>query len=358
MPKISVIIAVYNVEPYLKRSMDCLINQTMEDLEFICIDDCSTDNSLAILREYEKKDSRFKIITSEINGGAAVARNKGLDVAKGEYLGFMDPDDGIDLNFYEELYKKAKEEDYDIVKCQRISYDKGKVTISKRNDLIRKNKIYFTNEWATAIYKRSVITDNNISFPPELRKSQDTVFLCRILFKSNTLALLDNVSYHYYRRNDSLNADKIPLANAKSALDAYALTLYYLNESDMYTKDKTSYMTFFIRFLDFMLKYCLYRSSDKHCQYYVAQTLIKSFYECKDTKTLEEKFKYKFILDYIKRKDVDGLAKFFNKYNNYHDFCMHHTFLEKIFSIKRDGKKYKMLTILGIRIKFKIKKKK
>ena len=65
MPKISIIVAVYNVEPYLRRSMDCLINQTMDDLEFICIDDCSTDNSLAILKEYEAKDSRFKIITSE-----------------------------------------------------------------------------------------------------------------------------------------------------------------------------------------------------------------------------------------------------------------------------------------------------
>ncbi len=117
MAKISIIVAVYNVAPYLRRSMDCLINQTMDDLEFICVDDCSTDNSLSILREYETKDSRFKIITSEVNGGAAVARNKGLKVATGEYLGFIDPDDTIDLNYYEELYKKAIEANYDIVKC-------------------------------------------------------------------------------------------------------------------------------------------------------------------------------------------------------------------------------------------------
>ena len=65
MPKVSVIVAVYNVAPYLKRSMDCLMNQTLKDIEFICIDDCSTDSSLSILKEYAEKDSRFKIISSE-----------------------------------------------------------------------------------------------------------------------------------------------------------------------------------------------------------------------------------------------------------------------------------------------------
>ena len=125
MPKISVIVAVYNVGPYLKCGMDCLLNQTLKDMEFICIDDCSTDNSLEILREYAQKDSRFKIIESEKNGGAAIARNKGLDVATGEYLGFMDPDDTIDLNYYEELYKKAKEGNFDIVKCPRKNISLG-----------------------------------------------------------------------------------------------------------------------------------------------------------------------------------------------------------------------------------------
>ena len=107
MPKISVIIPVYNVEKYLPKCLDSLINQTLSDIEIICINDCSTDNSLEILEEYASKDERIKIIDLKENQGAAAARNKGLEIAKGEYLGFVDPDDYVDLNFYEELYKKG-----------------------------------------------------------------------------------------------------------------------------------------------------------------------------------------------------------------------------------------------------------
>ncbi len=350
MPKISVIVPVYNVEPYLKRSMDSLMNQTMNDLEFICIDDCSTDNSLAILREYAQKDSRFKIITSEKNGGPSAARNKGLEAAKGEYLSFVDPDDAVDLNFYEELYKKAKEEDYDLVKCQRITCDNNKAIPSKRNDLIKRDRTYFTNEWQTAIYKRSITTENHITFNESLRVGEDSLFLWRILLCDKTLAIIDNVHYYYCKRSDSLNAKKLPLANAKSALESYMLILNHVNESDVYSKDKDHYIMFFYRILNSMIDY-LYRCDDKILQHYIAQALIKSFHECKDTKTLEEKFKYKFILKYIKRKDVDGLTKLFNKYNNHHDFSMHNTFSEQIFSIKNENKKHKRITIFGIKIK-------
>ena len=138
MPKVSVIVPVYNVEQYLERSMNCLLNQTLKDIEIICIDDCSTDNSLEILKKYEKLDSKFKIISLNKNQGAAIARNKGLEIADGEYLGFIDPDDSIDLNFYEELYKKAKEDDFDIVKGKRLLIKTdGKVVISTINNKIR-----------------------------------------------------------------------------------------------------------------------------------------------------------------------------------------------------------------------------
>ena len=239
MPKISVIVAVYNVNQYLRRSMDCLKNQTLKDLEFICIDDCSTDDSLEILREYEAKDSRFKIITSDKNGGAAIARNKGLDIAQGEYLGFIDPDDAIDLNYYEELYKKAKETDADIVKCWRKTINSdGTSSVSSLNKKIKKNKYAFSYEWTTAIYKSNLIYDNKIRFIPEIIKAQDIVFLNSVVLCANSVELIDNTHYLYYLRDNSLNSSKISPQKVHSACSAVKLILEKLNNSSTFLSNK------------------------------------------------------------------------------------------------------------------------
>ena len=104
MPKISVIIPVYNVEKYITQCLESLVNQTMNDLEFVCVNDGSTDNSLNILKNYAEKDSRFVII-NQTNQGAGVARNTAIKAAKGEYLVCLDPDDWFELNAMEVLYK-------------------------------------------------------------------------------------------------------------------------------------------------------------------------------------------------------------------------------------------------------------
>ena len=101
MIKVSVIIPVYNVEPYLKEALDSVINQTLREIEIICIDDCSTDNSYNILEEYAKKDNRIIIIKNEENLGVGISRNKGIRLSKGEYIGFVDGDDYIVNNYFE-----------------------------------------------------------------------------------------------------------------------------------------------------------------------------------------------------------------------------------------------------------------
>lgn len=106
MPKVSIIVPVYNVEKYLRKCIDSLVNQTLNDIEIICINDGSTDKSLKILKEYKNKDSRIILLNQE-NSGQSVARNRGIEIAKGEYLGFVDPDDWIDLDYYEKLYNAA-----------------------------------------------------------------------------------------------------------------------------------------------------------------------------------------------------------------------------------------------------------
>ncbi len=107
VPKISVIIPTYNKEKYLNECLDSVINQTLKEIEIICVNDGSTDNSLTILKEYEKKDKRIKIINQE-NSGVAIARNRAMDISKGEFIAFLDSDDKIiNDNSLENLYYAA-----------------------------------------------------------------------------------------------------------------------------------------------------------------------------------------------------------------------------------------------------------
>ena len=121
-PQISVIVPIYNVEKYLAKCIDSIINQTLTNIEIILVNDGSTDNSRKIIDKYDKKDSRIKVIHKK-NGGQGSARNAGLDIAKGEYIGFVDSDDWIDSNMYENLYNAAISNNADIVVCNRKVFD-------------------------------------------------------------------------------------------------------------------------------------------------------------------------------------------------------------------------------------------
>jgi glycosyltransferase involved in cell wall biosynthesis len=121
-PKVSVILPVYNVGKYLRQSLDSLINQTLSDIEIICVDDGSTDDSYEILEEYKNRDKRIKVIHKE-NKGTGAARNDGLRIAAGECIGFVDPDDWVKPNMFERLYTEIKEKNLDIVMCMPDGYD-------------------------------------------------------------------------------------------------------------------------------------------------------------------------------------------------------------------------------------------
>ena len=142
-PKVSVVVPVYNVEPYLNEALDSLINQTLEDMEFICVNDGSTDGSLAILKEYAALDGRIRILDGP-NGGYGKAMNSGIDAARGEYLGILEPDDFVAHEMFAELYRAAKENDVDFVKADfyRFKVNPGG---SLRRQLFRlsNNKHYY-----------------------------------------------------------------------------------------------------------------------------------------------------------------------------------------------------------------------
>jgi len=134
-PVVSVIIPVYNVASYLRECLDSLVNQTLAELEFIYINDGSTDDSLRILNEYAAKDNRFVIISQE-NQGQGAARNRGIEIARGEYIAFVDPDDWVDLNTFEVSYNEAKKTGVDIVHFDYYKFDgaKNKIRINSFKD--------------------------------------------------------------------------------------------------------------------------------------------------------------------------------------------------------------------------------
>ncbi len=360
-PKVSVIIPVYNVASYLDKCLDSLCGQTLHDIEIICINDCSTDNSLSILREYSKKDERINIVDFKENQGAAVARNAGLKVAQGEFLGFVDPDDYVDLNFYEELYKKAIEDNADIVKCprERIELDGRHIIGRLHNELKKnKNKYWFTYEWQSAIYKSQLIFNNNIIFPNECRKGQDIVFLLRCVLKANKLSLIDSTFYHYILRDDSLNSYYLSLDKLKSAILGFKLILIEYNNSNLNTESPKKYIEMYNLKLNQFIS-CSFRNDEYDAKYLCIEALISCFYECKDTKKLKRVFKYKSLLPDIEKGNIQEIIKKLSQYKFLIDFQIaldyNYTFIEKIFSIKNErpsnGEMYKVICIFGIRIK-------
>src|SRR5574344_2160891 len=121
MPKVSVIIPIYNVEKYLRQCLDSVVNQTLKDIEIICINDGSTDSTLSIIKEYATNDNRIKIIDKK-NSGYGDSMNQGLDMATGDYIGIVESDDFAELNMFDKLYNKAIENNLDLVRCQYFHY--------------------------------------------------------------------------------------------------------------------------------------------------------------------------------------------------------------------------------------------
>ena len=157
-PQISVIIPIYNTEKYLKKCLNSIVNQTLKEIEIICVDDGSTDSSLSILQEYAKKDKRVKIIEKKISTGAGDSRNQGIKIANGEYLWFVDSDDWVDLCACEKVYKQAHQCNADIVIFGAKRYDEKnrQCTPRKFNSDIFPSKIFNARDIAKNIFQISI----------------------------------------------------------------------------------------------------------------------------------------------------------------------------------------------------------
>ena len=205
MIKVSVIIPVYNTAPYLRRCLDSVCGQTLRDIEIICINDGSTDNSLEILNEYTQKDKRVKIINFKKNKGVSIARNTGIDKAKGKYIGFVDSDDWVDKDFYLTLHTIASKNNVDIAKGGFVATNQNQNTF-RLNMLIQKNKAYFCSEFTTAIYQTNFLKKHKIFFPAKLTNGEDSVFVARAALLANLVKTTNDVCYYYVQENSLLNS--------------------------------------------------------------------------------------------------------------------------------------------------------
>lgn len=213
-PNVSIIVPVYNMEQYLTQCMDSVVRQTLNEIEIIIVNDGSTDSSLKICEDYKQKDPRIKLINKE-NGGLSSARNAGMKIATGEYIGFVDSDDFIKENMFEILYERAKTNDADIVICNSYLYDQHGAEELKPawvNEYIQ-DKIYTTFEerqdllypclaWLK-IYRNSFLTKYNLSFAEGII-FEDNPWNMKILSHANKIVGIRDFLYFYRDRTDSI----------------------------------------------------------------------------------------------------------------------------------------------------------
>jgi glycosyltransferase involved in cell wall biosynthesis len=205
MPKVSVIVPIYNVEKYLEKCINSLLSQTLEDIQIILVNDGSKDNSGNIAKEYEKNNKDRVIYVEKENGGLSDARNYGLKYATGDFIAFLDSDDYIEKNAYEEMYNKAIEENADYVECDFIWEFPNKIRVDKQYPYKNKKEMLsFVRVVAwNKLIKRQLIIDNNLEFPKGLRY-EDIEFTYKLIPFINKFAYVDKPFIHYVQRKGSI----------------------------------------------------------------------------------------------------------------------------------------------------------
>lgn len=255
--KVSVIIPAYNSQEYIKEAIESVRNQTLKDIEIILVDDGSTDDTFKVCKDYSLIDERIKVIHQK-NKGISGARNTGIDNATGEYISFLDSDDTIELNMYEELYNcvtQYGEDKIDFIDCginminshlntknsimhghrKKIKYDKKylleEVIPSMVNISNDKDKFIFPFVW-NRLFKASIIKNNNIRFNEELRQWEDRPFLVQFLHEINSATFYDKCFYNYISGGDFSLSKKYNHNEFKTIL--YTFNLYEELFGDIY----------------------------------------------------------------------------------------------------------------------------
>ena len=354
MSKVSVIIPVYNTEKYLRECLDSVVNQTLKDIEIICINDGSTDNSLSILKEYAQNDKRITVFDQQ-NQGAAMARNRGIETAKGDYLLIFDSDDIMFSDMCEKMYYEAVKNNTDITICHSIQFntETGKILPSNPvNDKYLPDKEVFNYKdikehiygfcigWAwDKLYKRDFVESNGLRFQ-SLKCSNDMYFVFYSLVLADRISVTDDILVNH-RENVQTSVSRTRDKNPEEFIKAIYLLKQTLEDMGIYEEVKRS-------FINWNLSWCLWH--------------IRTLKVIDNKKKLEhrlkkEVFKELDVYSYDKAYFYDSCVydKIHGKY-----LCTYPKWYQNIFCIKNvqsSSKVHKVITICGLKLKFRNKKK-
>ena len=205
MKKVSIIVPAYNVEQYIEKCLETLVNQTLEDIEIIVVNDGSTDKTKQKIEQFEEKYPEKIKHVEKPNGGLSDARNYGLLYAEGKYIGFVDSDDYVELNMFEEMYNKAEQENSDMVECDFIweyphkqRLDIGKIYNNKKEAFVYARVVAWNK-----LIKRETLEKAGIRFPKGLRY-EDTEFFYKLLPSLNKISFVKTSMVHYMQRGNSI----------------------------------------------------------------------------------------------------------------------------------------------------------
>lgn len=262
MPQVSVIIPVYNIESCLRACLDSILNQTLTDFEVICVNDGSTDGSPAILSEYAEKDSRMQVLTQK-NGGPGVARNAGLDMARGDYVIFLDSDDWFDSGLLQRMAGAAAEARADVAICRGVEFDTetgrelpsewmlksqylpGPV-FSPQEVAGRLFQFTYGMPW-DKLYRRAFLLDSGVRYPP-LRNSEDLAFVYPTLLCARRIVVVEDVLIHH-RINRSASVSNSRCSQPEAPYQAFRIVKEFLEERGLMDRYQRSFLNWAMEFL-------------------------------------------------------------------------------------------------------------
>lgn len=253
-PKISVIITVYNEEEYLLECLESVMNQSLQEIEVICIDDGSTDRSIEILRKFQNMDDHFCVIQQQ-NQFAGCARNKGLQIAKGEYLLFLDADDIFEKDMFEKLYDKAETSEADIVICENSVINAIEYSFEKERSLLPEEEVFSADMLDGAaifqvttgvawnkLFRKKYIDELNISFQ-NLRCSNDGFFVYAALMSARRIAYIREKLIKY-RLGNILSLSGSREKTWINAFEMLQAIKQYMLDKNIYFKYEKSFMNY------------------------------------------------------------------------------------------------------------------
>lgn len=292
MIKVSIIVPFYNVEKYIERCLESLVNQTLEDIEILLVNDGSEDKSEEIAKKFiETYPDKIMYLKKE-NGGLSDARNYAIPKARGEYIAFLDSDDYVEMDMYEEMYNKAKEENLDYVECDFLWEYPNKILESKGKHYNDKKEMFIHARvvaWNKLI-KRELIQENKIEFPKGYRY-EDVEFFYKLLPHIKNYGIVEKPFIHYVQRENSIS--NVQNARTKEIIDVLNHVIDYYKANNLFAEYKEEIEYTYARYIlcSSMLRMVMIENKKerKEIIHFAWESLNTQFSNWKENDYLKEK---------------------------------------------------------------------